>query len=70
MRRWYELTDPLVQDGAPDGQERYFIFQTLVGVWPIAPERLEGYVEKDGDLYRLTAKGEKHLLDRGVGLNA
>ena len=34
------------QDGAPDGQERYFIFQTLVGVWPITPERLEGYVEK------------------------
>lgn len=31
---------------------------------------VEGYVEKDGDLYRLTAKGEKHLLDRGVGLNA
>ena len=26
--------------------ERYFIFQTLVGVWPITPERLEGYVEK------------------------
>jgi (1->4)-alpha-D-glucan 1-alpha-D-glucosylmutase len=46
VRRWYELTDPLVQDGAPDGQERYLIFQTLVGVWPITPERLEGYVEK------------------------
>ena len=46
VRRWYELTDALVVDGAPDGQERYFIFQTLVGVWPITPERLEGYVEK------------------------
>ena len=31
---------------APDSLERYFIFQTLVGVWPITPERLEGYVEK------------------------
>ncbi|MDP1850403.1 MAG: malto-oligosyltrehalose synthase [Solirubrobacteraceae bacterium] len=46
VRRWYELTDELVADGAPDGQERYLVFQTLVGVWPISPERLEGYVEK------------------------
>jgi (1->4)-alpha-D-glucan 1-alpha-D-glucosylmutase len=46
VRRWYELTDELVEDGAPDGQERYLVFQTLVGVWPITPDRLEGYVEK------------------------
>ena len=46
VRRWYELTDSLVEDGAPDGQERYLVFQTLVGVWPISAERLEGYVEK------------------------
>ena len=50
VRRWYELTDELVADGeggrAPDAQERYLVFQTLVGVWPISPERLEGYVEK------------------------
>ena len=46
VRRWYELTDELVADGAPDGQERYLIFQTLIGVWPIAPDRLEGYLEK------------------------
>ena len=50
VRRWYELTDELVEDGeggrAPDSQERYLIFQTLVGVWPISGERLEGYLEK------------------------
>jgi (1->4)-alpha-D-glucan 1-alpha-D-glucosylmutase len=46
VRRWYELTDELVVDGAPDGQERYLVFQTLVGVWPISAERLEGYLEK------------------------
>jgi (1->4)-alpha-D-glucan 1-alpha-D-glucosylmutase len=50
VRRWYELTDELVVEGeggrAPDSQERYFIFQTLVGVWPIGADRLEGYVEK------------------------
>ena len=46
VRRWYELTDELVQDGAPDGAERYLLFQTLAGVWPISAQRLEGYVEK------------------------
>jgi (1->4)-alpha-D-glucan 1-alpha-D-glucosylmutase len=46
VRRWYELTHELVVDGAPDAHERYLLFQTLAAVWPIAPERLEGYVEK------------------------
>ena len=27
---------------------------------------LDGYAEKDGDLYRLTSKGEKSLLDNGA----
>jgi (1->4)-alpha-D-glucan 1-alpha-D-glucosylmutase len=31
---------------APDLVERYFILQTLVGAWPIAPQRLDGYLEK------------------------
>ena len=26
--------------------ERYLVFQTLVGAWPIEPERLEAYLEK------------------------
>lgn len=46
VRRWYELTEPLVDDGAPDAHERYLLFQTLVSVWPITAERLEGYVDK------------------------
>ena len=50
VRRCYELTDSLVEDGAggraPDSLERYFIFQTLAGVWPITPERLDRYMEK------------------------
>ena len=29
----------------------------------------EGYVAKDGDIYELTPKAEKILLDRGAGLN-
>ena len=50
VRRWYELTDALVRAGeggrAPDSQERYLIFQTLVAVWPIGEDRLTGYLEK------------------------
>jgi predicted transcriptional regulator len=29
----------------------------------------EGYVERDGELFRLTGKGEQLLADRGAGLN-
>jgi len=46
VRRWYALTDELVAAGAPDEHERYLLFQTLVAVWPITPERLDGYIEK------------------------
>ena len=46
VRRWFELTEPLIRDGAPDDVERYFLFQTLAGAWPIGRERLEAYMEK------------------------
>jgi (1->4)-alpha-D-glucan 1-alpha-D-glucosylmutase len=49
-RGWIARSEPHCTevDGslAPDRQERYFILQTLVGVWPIEPERLDGYLEK------------------------
>jgi (1->4)-alpha-D-glucan 1-alpha-D-glucosylmutase len=44
--RWFSLAEPHLVDGAPDPVERYFLFQTLVGAWPIAVERLEAYLEK------------------------
>ncbi len=47
---WQELTASLRSDiggrEAPDGNEQYLIFQTLVGAWPISRERLAGYLEK------------------------
>ena len=47
VERWFELTEDLRSDeGAPDDAERYFIFQTLVGAWPIGHERIEEYLEK------------------------
>jgi (1->4)-alpha-D-glucan 1-alpha-D-glucosylmutase len=46
VRRWYAVCEPLRRDGAPDRAEMYLIFQTLVGTWPLEPERLEAYLEK------------------------
>jgi hypothetical protein len=30
---------------------------------------VRGYVERDGNLFKVTARGEKVLSDRGAGLN-
>ena len=52
VQRWFDACAPLTErlpagtPAAPDRVEQYFVFQTLVGAWPIAPERLEAYVEK------------------------
>ena len=43
VRRWLEACSPL---RGPDPVERYLIFQTLIGAWPIEVERLEAYLEK------------------------
>jgi (1->4)-alpha-D-glucan 1-alpha-D-glucosylmutase len=44
--RWRERNESLRSDGAPDANEEYLIYQTLVGAWPISAERLEAYLEK------------------------
>jgi (1->4)-alpha-D-glucan 1-alpha-D-glucosylmutase len=47
VRRWLELTEPLRSvAGAPDDAERYFLLQTLAGVWPIERERVQEYMSK------------------------
>jgi (1->4)-alpha-D-glucan 1-alpha-D-glucosylmutase len=46
VERWFALTEELRDGGAPDDVERYFIFQTLVGAWPIEAGRIEAYIEK------------------------
>jgi (1->4)-alpha-D-glucan 1-alpha-D-glucosylmutase len=43
VRGWLELTSAVE---GPDDAERYLVFQTLAGAWPIEPERLDGYLEK------------------------
>src|SRR4051794_8245382 len=41
VRRWRDLTG-----GMDDPNEEYLVWQTLVGAWPIVPQRLEQYLEK------------------------
>jgi (1->4)-alpha-D-glucan 1-alpha-D-glucosylmutase len=44
---WATLAGAWVAEAdAPDAHSAYLVLQTLVGAWPIAPERLEAYVEK------------------------
>src|SRR5919106_828240 len=42
-QRWRALVPA---EEAPSWSEAYLVFQTLVGAWPLEPERLEAYVEK------------------------
>lgn len=46
VRGWLSVCRSLTSGGAPTPVEQVFIFQTLLGVWPISEERLHGYLEK------------------------
>ncbi len=46
VTQWADVTADLVVDGAPDGVEQLLVLQTLLGAWPISPERLEQYLTK------------------------
>ena len=43
---WRAFFVELRRDGAPDDDEQLFALQTLVGTWPIARERIDGYLVK------------------------
>jgi (1->4)-alpha-D-glucan 1-alpha-D-glucosylmutase len=44
--RWHELTAGIRPGPAPDWTEELFVYQTLVGAWPIGLERLGPYLQK------------------------
>ncbi len=46
LKSWNEMNAGLKQDGAPEPNTEYLIYQTLIGTWPITQERLLAYVEK------------------------
>ena len=46
IQRWHELNMPCRQSGMPDDNSEYLFYQTLIGAWPITPERLLTYMQK------------------------
>ena len=46
LRKWSEMNSSLKANGAPDPNTEYFLYQTLIGAWPISVERLLPYMEK------------------------
>ncbi len=40
LTRWRDMNAGLKQDGAPDPNTEYFLYQTLIGTWPIGLDRL------------------------------
>ncbi len=46
LKRWSEMNAGLKAHGAPDPNTEYFLYQTLIGAWPIDARRLLPYIEK------------------------
>lgn len=46
VKNWLSVCRSLTSGGAPTPVEQLFIFQTLLGAWPISEDRLHGYLEK------------------------
>ena len=43
---WFERNSRHRVDGMPDGDMEYLLYQTLVGAWPLSPERATEYMLK------------------------
>jgi (1->4)-alpha-D-glucan 1-alpha-D-glucosylmutase len=46
VERWAAINEPHRRGDLPDRNAEYLLYQTLVGAWPIAPERVVAYMEK------------------------
>jgi (1->4)-alpha-D-glucan 1-alpha-D-glucosylmutase len=46
VRRWAATNEPHRRGDWPDKNAEYLLYQTLVGAWPIASERVAAYMEK------------------------
>lgn len=46
VNRWARANAHLKTNGFPDSNTEYFLYQTLVGAWPITQGRLTAYIEK------------------------
>jgi (1->4)-alpha-D-glucan 1-alpha-D-glucosylmutase len=46
VQRWSEATSKYKKAGWPDRNTEYFLYQTMLGAWPIGTDRLLPYMEK------------------------
>lgn len=46
LHRWARTNAHFKQSGLPDPNTEYFLYQTLIGAWPISIDRLTAYMEK------------------------
>jgi (1->4)-alpha-D-glucan 1-alpha-D-glucosylmutase len=46
VKIWSEMNASFKNDGMPDPNDEYLLYQTLVGAWPISEERAAAYMEK------------------------
>lgn len=46
LRRWSRINASSKKDGKPDRNTEHFLYQTMIGAWPIECDRLTPYMEK------------------------
>jgi (1->4)-alpha-D-glucan 1-alpha-D-glucosylmutase len=46
LNRWSRMNAAFKTNGFPDRNTEYFLYQTLIGAWPISRDRLVAYMEK------------------------
>ena len=46
LNRWTRMNAQFRSGNYPDRNTEYFLYQTLIGAWPISAERLHAYMEK------------------------
>jgi (1->4)-alpha-D-glucan 1-alpha-D-glucosylmutase len=46
IARWSRLTERHKTNGLPDRNSEYFLYQTLIGAWPIDADRIKAYMQK------------------------
>ncbi len=46
VREWAEINEKHKQNGLPDRNTEYFLYQTMLGAWPIGIDRLAPYMQK------------------------
>jgi (1->4)-alpha-D-glucan 1-alpha-D-glucosylmutase len=46
VRGWAQMNEDKKTDGMPDSNTEYFLYQTMVGAWPVSLERLRAVMRK------------------------